>query len=403
MSEAAPFSRVRDEYVILKLPLESYRESTRSLPPGYSLGPSALNTAQRERERQLLELNFPGHWRGVFSRRTAGWRPDTPVYVLKGDDLVGGLYVCAEHEFDEGSDWGQLHYFFVAEDEKGKGLHSILAAEAIRRTRAWGLRGVFINTDRFGLPEVYQRWGATLWKVIPKANGPGARDDFDRRKWLVLAIHDQHLWKAIRRYARGELAEIRCGGHTCTRLTRGIVTRHVVIEHESACHPREGVDVVTAYKTGLPDASVDTVLCTTVLEHLERPGEALREIRRVLKPDGFVILSAPLLWHLHGEPRDFFRFTEYGLRSLIEQSGLSLVHIQPLGGFVVTFAQGLCCYLEGVSGWPGRLVGPAQQLLQRFAYAVHSRGWDKSRRFTWGYLAVARKAPPAVVATQPAS
>ncbi len=403
MGEAAQFSKVRDEYVILKLPVESYRGSTRSLPPGYSLGPSALNTAQRERERQLLELNFPGNWRGVFSRRTAGWRPDTPVYVLKGDDLVGGLYVCAEHEFEEGPDWGQLHYFFVGEEEKGKGLHSVLAAEAIRRARAWGLRGVFINTDRFGLPEVYQRWGATLWKVIPKANGPGAREDFDRRKWLVLAIHDQHLWKAIRRYARGELAEIRCGGPTCTRLTRGIVTRHIVIEHASACHPGEGADgVATAYETGLPDASVDTVLCATVLEHLERPGEALREIRRVLKPDGLVILSAPLLWHLDEEPGDFLRFTEHGLRYLVEESGLSVVRIQPLGGFVVTFAQELCLYLEEVARGRGRLVAAAQQLLQRFAYAVHSRGWDESRRFTWRYLAVARKAP-AAAATQPAS
>src|SRR5262249_1363957 len=114
MSEA-PFSKVRDAFVILKLPLDSYRQSARSLPPGYDLGRSKLNAAQRSRERQLLEVNFPTTWRGVFSRRTAGWRPDTPVYVLKGDELVGGLYLCAGHEFEEGPDWGQLHYFFVAE------------------------------------------------------------------------------------------------------------------------------------------------------------------------------------------------------------------------------------------------------------------------------------------------
>ncbi len=394
MSEAAQFSKVRDEFVILKMPLESYRESTRSLPPGYYLAPSTLNTAQRRRERQLLELNFPASWRGVYSRRTPGWRPDTPVYVLKGEDLVGGLYLCAEHEFEEGSDWGQLHYFFVAEEEKGKGLHSILAAEAVRRARTWGLRGLFINTDRFGLPEVYQRWGATLWKVVPKANRPRGRHEFRGSDWLALTIHEEQLWRAIRRYARGELADIGCGNKPYARLTRGIVTRHISIDNEAT--DRHQIDgVATAYSTTLPDAGVDTVLCTDLLEHVERPGEAMREISRVLKPGGFAILSAPLLWHRHEDRPDFFRFTEDGLRYLIEESGLSVVQIRPLSGFIVTFAVELCHYLHGIAPRPARFVGAVQHLLQRVGYVVHSRGWDKSWRFTWRYIAIAAKVPQA--------
>jgi hypothetical protein len=239
MSEAK-FSKVRDDFVILKLPLESYRESTRSLPPGYYLGPSTLNTAQRSRERQLLEINFPESWHGVSSRRTAGWRP-TRRYVLKGDELVGGLYLCAEHGDRGGSDWGQLLLLRGEDERRRAALDS--CGEAVRRAPP-GAGGVFINSDRFGLPEVYQRWGATLWKVIPKANRPRARDAFDRWKWLVLTIHEQYLWKAIRRYARGELADIGCGEKPYTHLTRGIVTRHIGIDHEPTIHARDQVGIV---------------------------------------------------------------------------------------------------------------------------------------------------------------
>lgn len=44
-----------------------------------------------------------------------------------------------------------------------------------------------------------------------------------------------------------------------------------------------------AYAMGLVGSSVDTVLCTFVLEHLEDPQR--------LRPGGSVILSVPLIWH----------------------------------------------------------------------------------------------------------
>jgi SAM-dependent methyltransferase len=387
------FSEVRDEFVILKLRLDSYSGTARNLPPGYRLGPPRLDAAQKRSEGELLKANFPGSWTNVFEARLPGWSPQTPVYVFKGEELVGGLYLCAVHEFEEGSDWGQLHYFFVADAEKGKGLHSVLVAESIRRARSMGLLGIYINTDRHGLPEVYQRWGAQLWKTIPKANAPDGPSRHQGWNWLVLGIHDAALWEAIRRYARGDLADVGCGDKPYSALTRGIVSRHIGIDHSETLHRGAQIDIVaSAYDTTLPDASVDTVLCTTVLEHLERPVDALREFRRILRPGGFAILSAPLFWHLHEEPRDFFRYTQFGLRYLLEQAGFSVVSVKPLSGFMVTFAQEACYYLNAVSHRiPAPAVRLAQQLLQRAAHAAHVRGWDGTTRFTWCYLAVARK------------
>jgi ubiquinone/menaquinone biosynthesis C-methylase UbiE len=46
---------------------------------------------------------------------------------------------------------------------------------------------------------------------------------------------------------------------------------------------------LNAYDTGLPAASFDIVHCRLLLCHLERPADALREIRRLLKPGGVLV------------------------------------------------------------------------------------------------------------------
>lgn len=64
-----------------------------------------------------------------------------------------------------------------------------------------------------------------------------------------------------------------------------------ISEHRS--DPRH-VDHVASV-TGLPlaDASVDWILCTEVIEHVEDDASAARELSRVLRPGGFALVSVP--------------------------------------------------------------------------------------------------------------
>jgi SAM-dependent methyltransferase len=46
-------------------------------------------------------------------------------------------------------------------------------------------------------------------------------------------------------------------------------------------------------ETGLPDAAFDGVLCSSTLEYVEEPSAALRELCRVLRPNGVLLVSVP--------------------------------------------------------------------------------------------------------------
>lgn len=91
------------------------------------------------------------------------------------------------------------------------------------------------------------------------------------------------------RYDRAELIDL--GGDPVTlNLGCGTDPRGVGIDLNY-----ENADIAADLNEGLPveDDAVDRVLAEHVLEHLENPSFVLREIRRVLRPDGLAVIEVP--------------------------------------------------------------------------------------------------------------
>ena len=86
----------------------------------------------------------------------------------------------------------------------------------------------------------------------------------------------------------------------------------------------------TVYGLPFPEQSFDLVIATELIEHLRCPDLALREIWRVLKPDGRLMLSVPFLFRVHGDPEDYFRYTKDGLFAMVDR--LFDGEIIPYGG-----------------------------------------------------------------------
>jgi SAM-dependent methyltransferase len=74
---------------------------------------------------------------------------------------------------------------------------------------------------------------------------------------------------------------------------------------------------ITRRNDSIPDEAYDCVVCMEVLEHTLDPFGAVREMRRILKDGGYLLVSAPLNWRIHGPIPDCWRFTEHGFKVLL--------------------------------------------------------------------------------------
>lgn len=66
-------------------------------------------------------------------------------------------------------------------------------------------------------------------------------------------------------------------------------SRSALAERNAHAH----VLVGNAEALPFPDASFDAALCTDVLEHMDHPLRAIAEMRRVVRPGGFIVVSVP--------------------------------------------------------------------------------------------------------------
>lgn len=113
------------------------------------------------------------------------------------------------------------------------------------------------------------------------------------------------------------------------------------IDWEQSVHEgAKRVDLVaSAESIPLPDAHFDAILMTQVLEHVPEPERVIREQYRLLKPGGGFYMTVPLVWELHEAPHDYFRYTEWGVRRLLESAGFEHIEIEPKCDSFTSLAQ----------------------------------------------------------------
>ncbi|MFZ4663025.1 MAG: class I SAM-dependent methyltransferase [Caldilineaceae bacterium] len=129
-------------------------------------------------------------------------------------------------------------------------------------------------------------------------------------QWLVSRPIYADLQRVLARQT-GQVLDVGCGDgpyHRWLPITATVVGIDI--------YPGRGVNILSVPEQPWPlqSASFDTVLCTQVLEHVTNVDLLLQEIKRVLKPGGYLICTVPFIYNVHGAPHDYRRFSTYGLQ-----------------------------------------------------------------------------------------
>jgi SAM-dependent methyltransferase len=154
------------------------------------------------------------------------------------------------------------------------------------------------------------------------------------------------------------------------------------------------------------DARYDFVVFNQVMEHLPDPLLVLNELKRVLKPGGRMIYSAPFFYEEHEKPYDFYRYTQFGVRHLFDKAGFAVEKLEWLEGYFgsLGYQLGLAAsYLpHRPTDYGGGLLGAIQALLAiplklqmrflgKYFHRLEMRHKYTKRGFPKNYVAIVRK------------
>jgi SAM-dependent methyltransferase len=164
---------------------------------------------------------------------------------------------------------------------------------------------------------------------------------------MIRYTHRQHNWLAFyinnKSFARtsnlmsGIVVDLGCGEKPFKGEIKKLSKKYFGVEWPLTVHNKEEIDIYSNISKALPfkSDSVDTIVSFQVMEHLPEPFVFLKECRRILCKNGKIILTTPFMWGVHEAPYDYYRYTQYGLKYLLEKSGFRNINVLPNTGFWV--------------------------------------------------------------------
>lgn len=229
-----------------------------------------------------------------------------------------------------------------------------------------------------------------------------------RKSWLfpryLGGLYVRRALTEAKPNVKGRVLDVGCGLRQYESLLADRVTSYIGMDWP-AFPQRAKPDVIgDALQMPFDAGCIDTVLATELIEHVPHPDWFLGEARRVLRAGGTLIVSVPFVEGLHEEPRDYYRFTPYALRLLLEGCGFSVERIWTKGGWwsVVlgsVLSQSLYDCANPVDDTGKRRDGLRVMFVLPLCAAAQlvAYGLDRlfaSRRYTLGYVVMARLADP---------
>jgi SAM-dependent methyltransferase len=181
-----------------------------------------------------------------------------------------------------------------------------------------------------------------------------------RRSRLAHIYRRYWLYPRLCRHLQGRVLDVGCGIGDMLHFRPGTIGVDVNRQTVAACRA-QGLDAREMLPDQLPfaESAFDSVVLDNVLEHLAQPSPLLCEIRRVLVPDGTLLVGVPGPRGYRTDPDHKIFYDAGNLRRTIEAQGFELRHLfrTPLDiAWLDTRVNAACVY--GVFSRAGRGVIP---------------------------------------------
>jgi len=156
-------------------------------------------------------------------------------------------------------------------------------------------------------------------------------------------LNSMHLLNSIQKslkYINGKVLDIGSGTSQYKKFFINNIDEYIALDNEETnqvMFPTSKEKFISGDIKRLPfnNDSFDTVLLTQVLEHIDDTNLAMQEVKRVLKVDGILIISVPFIYQSHAVPYDFYRFSEYGLKKILNDFEILDWHYQGYFGTTI--------------------------------------------------------------------
>lgn len=169
--------------------------------------------------------------------------------------------------------------------------------------------------------------------------------ELERSSRILADLVGEFYSDAIPKWVSGDLADLGCGKAPLLGAYRDRCTSILLADWENSHHPNPLLDLTIDLNeplASIADCSFDVVILSDVLEHIREPAALVAEISRILRPGGRLLLNVPFAYWIHESPHDYYRYTRFALERFILNSGLQVIELNALGGWVEVMSDLWC-------------------------------------------------------------
>ncbi len=134
---------------------------------------------------------------------------------------------------------------------------------------------------------------------------------------------------------KGVLLDLGCGARPFYDVYASKFDKTIGADLADSPFPKKAIDIYcSATSVPLPDASVDVILSTEVLQDIAEPTEFFSEVRRLLKPGGILFMTTPHVTCIADGKYDNYRYSRYGLEYQLKKHGFNITELESVSDTV---------------------------------------------------------------------